>query len=40
MADTDLETRVAALEQLLGRAVELARTHPAGRMILRKLGLA
>ena len=35
----DLEERVSRLETLLDRLVELARDHPMGRAVLRKLGL-
>lgn len=33
------EERLDRLEQLLGRAVELARQYPLGRKILAKLGV-
>jgi hypothetical protein len=36
---TDLEQRVARLEQLLDRAIAKARLSPAGRAILAMLGL-
>lgn len=36
----DLDERVARLEQLAERLIELARGHPMGRMVLRKLGLS
>lgn len=35
----DLEERVAAIEQLIERAIEAARCHPVGRAALRALGL-
>ena len=35
----DLNERVTRLETLAERLIELAREHPFGRVILRKLGL-
>lgn len=43
MAETKertLEDRVAALEQLLDRAITAAAKHPVGRQVLRILGLS
>jgi hypothetical protein len=37
--DTDLESRVDRLEQLLDRAIVLARKYPLGRVILARLGV-
>lgn len=35
----DLEERVSRLEHLLDQLIAFARDHPAGRVVLRKLGL-
>lgn len=35
-----VEERLDALEQLAGKLIVLAREHPVGRALLRKLGLS
>lgn len=35
-----LDERVRRLEDLAARLIEVARGHPAGRLLLRKLGLS
>ena len=37
--DTDIDERVSRLEELADKMIALAREHPLGRVILRKLGL-
>lgn len=35
----DLDARIERLERAFDALIELARTHPAGRVLLRKLGI-
>jgi len=39
MDERTVEERLEALEQLLERAIAAARKHPAGRAVLRILGI-
>lgn len=39
MPEPTLDERVSRLEDLLDKAIDAARRHPAGRIILAKLGL-
>lgn len=36
---TDLESRVARIEKILDTLITLAKTHPAGKTVLKVLGL-